>query len=134
MQKERNIIDGRIWRWLVNVWTFVLFFFILADFFNNGGLDNILGPVAAIYVASLAIYSAEKEFERWQLYSVGRHPGEVYVFIWTMLVIGMFVYTLVTKSSYKMSQEIFSTYIVVLGILAITRKSKNLFKERNRDK
>ena len=122
--------ETRLWRWVVNVWTFVIFFFIIADFVREGALDNILGPIAAIYIATLSIYSAEKEFGRWRFYSIGRHPGELYVFAWTALMIGMFGWIFLSRSEYRMSPEIFSTYIVVIGILAVTRKSKILFNER----
>ena|SRR3989344_6522653 len=127
-KKPKN--DSVLWRWVTNLWTLVLFLTIFLDFTNQGGLQNVLGPVSAIYVAVLAIYSAEKEFERWKFYSMGRHPGEIYVIIWTILMIGIFAYTYATGNEYKMPSEIFSTYIVVLGILAITRKSKKIFKEK----
>ena len=129
MQRESSS-ESRMWRWLVNLWTLLLFVVIILDITRGGALGNLLGPVSAIYVAALAIYSAEKEFERWRFYSIGRHPGEVYVIAWTILVVGIFIWTFVSESSYKMPPEIFSTYIVVLGILAITRKSKILFNER----
>jgi len=129
MEKEGSS-ESKMWRWLVNLWTLLLFALIITDIARGGTLGNLLGPVAAIYVAALAIYSAEKEFERWRFYSIGRHPGEVYVLAWTVLVIGILVWIFASGSTYKMPAEIFSTYIVVLGILAITRKSKILFNER----
>ncbi|MDB5194064.1 MAG: hypothetical protein JWN50_78 [Parcubacteria group bacterium] len=126
--------SGTYWRWLTNVWTALLFLVIMDDFFRGGGLENIIGPVAAVYVAALAIFSAEKEFERWQFYSVGRHPGEVYVFLWTVLVMGMLLTTYATGSSYRMPPEVISTYIAVLAVLAVTRKSKMVFSERSESK
>ncbi len=129
MKKEVSN-DSRMWRWLVNIWTLILFFFIIADFFRDENINQFLGPVAAIYVAALAIYSADKEFERWRLYSIGRHPGEMYVVAWTVIIIVLFLCAFVGQSGYTMPPEIFSTYIVVLGILAITRRSKTLFNER----
>ena len=127
---EVSTKESQMWRWLVNIWTLILFALMIADVTKGGTLQPLLGPVAAIYVATLAIYSAEKEFERWRLYSLRRHPGEMYVIAWTLLIIGEFVWIFATGSNYKMPPEIFSTYIVVLGILAITRKSKILFKEK----
>ena len=122
--------ENRVWRWLVNIWTLLLFYFIIADIMQGGAFKNLLGPVSAIYVATLAIYSAEKEFERWRLYSIGKHPGEIFVIAWTALIMGIFLWIFITGSDYKMPPEIFSTYVVVLGILAITRKSKVIFSER----
>ena len=117
------------WRWLTNFWTIVSFAIILENFRLSGELGHILGPVLAIYVAVLAIFSTEKEFERWHWYNKSRHLGEIYVVVWSLLVVGLIILTYATGSSYKIESEIFSTYIVVLGILAITRKSKQIFIE-----
>ncbi|MDB5253963.1 MAG: hypothetical protein JWL80_29 [Parcubacteria group bacterium] len=119
------------WRYTVNFWTVLLFIIIIRDFMLRGALENLLGPAAAIYVASLAVYSAEKEFERWQDYRIGRHPGEIYVVLWTLLLFGLFVADYLQGSDYKISSEVISTYIVVLGILALTKRSKNLFIEKH---
>lgn len=133
MPKNKETKTGTYWRWLTNVWTILIFLIIIDDFFSKGGHQNIIGPACAIYVAALAIFSAEKEFERWQFYSVGRHPGEVYVIAWTLLVAGIFLVTFLTHSTYIMSPEIVSTYVAVLAILAVTKKSKQAFKEKCRD-
>ena len=128
--KKSNKKSGKFWRYLTNFWTIVLFAVIIKDFITNGGYTEILGPVAALYTISLTIYSAEKEFERWHFYSKGKHPGEIYVIAWTTLVVGIFLAKLLTHSQYKMSPEIVATYIVVLGVLAITKKSKSDFIEK----
>jgi L-asparagine transporter-like permease len=93
-------------------------------------LSPIVGPIAAVYVVILTIYSAEKEFERWQDYHTRRHPGEVYVAIWTVLFFSILLATLFFDKSYRMPSEIISTYIAVLGILALTKKSKALYQEK----
>lgn len=122
----------RIWRSISDFWTILAFLVIIEDFRQGGGLEHIIGPVMAIYVVVLAIFSAEKEFERWYLYNIGRHRGEIYVFAWTALMGGMFGWIYFTHSHYEMPEEIFSTYIVVLGILAITHKSKEIFHQRKK--
>lgn len=122
--------DGTFWRYLLNLWTLVLFAIIIEDFSHSGAYAGILGPVAAIYAALLAIYSAEKEFERWHFYHLSRHPGEIYVIAWTLLIFGIILADLILKRGYALEPEVVSTYIVVLGILAITKKSKSVFKER----
>ena len=119
----------RIWRLVADFWTLAAFAVIIEDFRVGGGLENLIGPIMALYVVVLAIFSAEKEFERWHLFNSGRHRGEVYVFAWTVVIFGIFLTTYLTHSKYKMSPEIFSTYVVVLGILAITRRSKQIFLE-----
>lgn len=130
-KKEEH--SGKIWRWLVNFWTLVFFLLMIDDFIRKGAYEHLVGPIASLYVACLAIYSAEKEFERWRFYFVGRHPGELYVFAWTVLAFGMFLISYLTHGEYKVEPEIFSTYVVVLGILAITRKSKLIFTERRHE-
>ncbi len=134
MPKKKGTKVGTYWRWLTNVWTVLIFLLILDDYFTLGSHDNIIGPICAIYVAALAIFSAEKEFERWQFYAVGRHPGEVYVIAWTLLIVGIFIAAFLTGSSYIMSPEVISTYIAVLAILAVTKKSKMIFREKCGDK
>jgi hypothetical protein len=126
------IIKNRmfLWRVVSDFWTLFAFAVIIEDYRQNGALEYLVGPVMAIYVVVLAIFSAEKEFERWYMYNIGRHIGEIYVYAWTLLIAGLFVATYLTHSDYKMSPEIFSTYIVVLGVLAVTRKSKEIFKEK----
>jgi len=133
MTKNKESSAGTYWRWLTNVWTVLIFLTVIDDFLTGGVHANVIGPVCAIYVAALAIFSAEKEFERWQFYNVGRHPGEIYVIAWTVLIVGVLVMTVVTGSAYTLSPEIISTYIAVLAILAVTKKSKMAFREKCRD-
>jgi hypothetical protein len=127
---KKSKAQSAFWRYVVIFWTTVLFAVIIKDVMLQGELGNIVGPVAAIYTACLAIYSTEKEFERWEHYPTGRHPGEIYVFMWTLLIIGLFAGQYLGYIKYKIEPEIVSTYIVVLGILAITKKSKIWFTER----
>lgn len=122
--------SSRLWRWMTNFWTFVSFMLIFENFRLPGSLSHLLGPVLAIYVAILAIFSAEKEFERWHWYNKSRHLGEIYVVLWTITIFSLFALSYFYNSSYRIESEIFSTYIVVLGILAITRKSKQIFMEQ----
>lgn len=118
-----------MWRWMTNFWTVVAFGLIFENFRLSGALAHLLGPVLAIYVAILAIFSAEKEFERWHWYNKSRHLGEIYVVLWTTAIIALLFFSYLNGNVYRIETEIFSTYIVVLGILAITRKSKQIFLE-----
>jgi hypothetical protein len=121
-----------LWRAVTDFWTILAFAVIIEDFRRGGDLGHIIDPVMAIYIVVLAIFSAEKEFERWYTFNVGRHIGEIYVFVWTVIIAGIFCATYLTHSHYEMPEEVFSTYLVVLGILAITRKSKEFFKEKKK--
>ena len=117
---------------MVNFWTVVLYFFILIDFWYSNGFILFLGPVSAIYISILAIYTAEKEFKRWHDYHFGRHPGEMYVILWTMLMVVLLLCEVTHYKEYVLPSEVFSTYIVVLGILAITKKSKSQYVRKKK--
>lgn len=124
------------WRTLTNLWTFVFFAVIIYDFFTENSLteNHVILGIAAIYGASLAIYSAEKEFKRWHNIHEGRHPGEVYTILWTILIIGIIIANIYLHKHYHLPPEVSATYVVILGVLAITQESKNLYKNRKKRK
>ena len=82
-----------------------------------------------IYVALLAIYAGDKEFERWHRAHQSAHPGEIFVGAWTVLVFGILILDFILDKPYRISGEVVSAYIAVLSILAITRRSKMLYKK-----
>ncbi len=94
--------------------------------------NEILLAIAAIYTAFLAIYSAEKEFRRWHHMHSFLHPGEVYAILWTILIIALIVGTVFYATPYHMPAEVSASYIGVIGILALTRESKNFYKRNNK--
>ena len=123
------------WRHMVNFWTIIFFIAIIYDFLNANVLsDNeILLAIAAIYTALLAIYSAEKEFRRWHhMHNTSLHPGEVYAIVWTILVLALIVSEVLWNLPYHMPAEVSASYIGVIGILALTRESKNYYKKKNK--
>jgi hypothetical protein len=124
---EEKLINVSVWRNLVNVWTLVFYTFTILDFYFENHLKEFLIPISIIYVAILATYTTQKEFERWHDYNIGRHPGEFYVYIWTGLIVGLFTLDFIYKDHYEVPDEVFTTYLVVLGILAITKKSKSKY-------
>lgn len=133
MSKLQHLgLSARSWRYLLNAWTIFLFIAIVWDFINVNAVSELLGPIAAVYTAVLAIYTTEKEFERWGQYYTGRHPGEMYVILWTLLVVGIFGAQLLLQNGYTVPHEITATYVAVLGILAITRKSKSYYSRKKR--
>ena len=124
------------WRTLTNLWTLVFFAAIIYDFITENSLteNHVILGIAAIYGASLAIYSAEKEFKRWHHIYEGRHPGEVYTILWTILIIGIIIANTYMHKDYHLPPEVSASYVVILGILAITQESKNLYKKRKKRK
>lgn len=135
MSKKYNndsTLSPKIWRNLVTFWTIILYVVVVCDFFMRNTLKDLLTPLCTIYIALLAIYTAQKEFERWHDNNVGRHPGEIYIIVWTILVLIFFCLQFYYHGTYQLPSDVTTTYFVVLGILAITRKSKSnyLFKKK----
>lgn len=119
--------NGKFWRYLTNFWAVIIYIVVVFDFIKNNAFGEILGPLAAIYIAILAIYVGDKEFERWHHLHQNRHPGELFVIMWSILIFIIMITDFILSKSYKMPSEVISVYIAVLGILAITKKSKSLY-------
>lgn len=83
LRLSEQVGSFKFWSRIVNFWTFVFFTAIIYDFFTENFLNDsgIMITIAGIYCASLAIYSAEKEFRRWRHMHNSIHPGEVYAII-----------------------------------------------------
>ena len=127
--KSDEYIRPAFWRRLLAFWTLLSVTAVVADFLMDGGLAQSLVPILIVYVAVLSAYSSEKEFRRWHDYHSGRHPGELYVLLWTIVLVGIFVAEIVLDKPYRMPDAVISTYIVTIGILAITRTSRALRQE-----
>lgn len=124
------VLNDSWWRNLANFWTLVCYAGVIFDFLENGAFQYYIAPILIIYVSILAIYSGLKEFERWHDFHEGRHPGEFFVIGWTALIIGLVLAGYLMQRPYRVPGEIISTYIAVLGVLAITQKSKSLRQRR----
>jgi len=116
-----------IWRYLANFWTIAIYLFAIFDFATNNAYQELIGPLSAVYIASLAIYTGGKEFDRWSHEHQDKRPGEIFVWAWTILFIVILALDIIFARAYRMPGELVSTYIAVLSILAITQKSKNLY-------
>ena len=124
--------DFRFWRYLINVWTVLFFFLIIYDFFADNRLLELLNVLSAIYIGALAIYVSNKEFERWYDRHESRHPGEVFVIFWSVLVFSMICLDFIFNKAYQLPPAVISSYIAVLTILAVTKKSKELYLRHRR--
>lgn len=131
MTNENPVIKDVFWRYITNLWCIISYIAIILDFYYDHILAEILPSVLVIYVALLVIFAGVKEFERWYEFRRDRHPGEIFVIGWTVLVIGIMIATVVMHKEYKLPEEVISTYIAVLSIMAITQKSKKLKTESN---
>ncbi|HEY0907856.1 MAG TPA: hypothetical protein VGE35_00745 [Candidatus Paceibacterota bacterium] len=132
LNTSEKIGNFGFWRILTNFWTVVFYIAITYDFFSHNALDenHIILAVAGIYCASLAIYSAEKEFRRWHHMHQTMHPGEMYALLWTLFIIALITAQVTTGVEYHMPPEVSASYIAVISILALTRESKNMYKRK----
>ncbi len=125
--------DFNFWRKLINFWTFLFLFFIIYDFFIPFSGGNTLEILSTIYIGVLAIYVGDKEFERWYHRHQGRHPGEIFIIIWTALIFSLIFFGTIFKEAYKIPGAVVSSYIAVLTVLVITSKSKQLYRDRKKE-
>lgn len=133
---SEKIGNFRFWRIMTNFWTGIFFVAIGYDYFMENSLaeSNIILTLGVIYCASLAIYSAEKEFRRWHKMHNSLHPGEAYVIIWTILVVALITAQSFLHLQYHIPPEVSASYIAAITILAVTRESKNLYKKQKKSK
>lgn len=126
--------NPKFFRYLTNFWALTVYLAIIYDFITNNRLESIRDIFLVIYVAVLFIYASDKEFERWHETYNGRHPGEIFVIGWTILIFAIIVLDFIFAKSYKLPSEVISTYIAVLSILAITKKSKSFYEQHEKEK
>jgi len=127
---EALIRNPRFWWYLLNFWSLVVFAAIVFNFVRNGIYDRQMDTLLVIYIALLAIYAGDKEFERWHDKHQGRHPGEVFVLIWTALIAGLAVCQFIFDKPSGLTSDVVAAYIAVLSVLAVTRRSRALYARR----
>jgi len=118
--------DERIWRYLTNFWTVVLMAFLIVNFIKQGNYDYLTPSFSIIYTGVLSLYVGTKEFDRWYEVHDSRHPGEIFIAAWTLLIFFLFGAQLMFGGNYKVAPEVMADYIMVLSIFAVTQKSKKL--------
>lgn len=115
------------WKFLSNFWGCVTAVVFLLTFFGIYNLSHILADITIIYLSILSIFTGIKEFNRWKNNKfLSNYHGEVFVIIWTLIIFIFLLFSAYDQSNYKMATEFTATYLSVLGIFAISRKSKNL--------
>jgi hypothetical protein len=119
-----------IWRWLVNFWTVALLVFLVVNFLSGDAYGYLTPLLSIVYTAVLTLYVGTKEFERWYDLHESRHPGEIFIIIWTVVVCFMLAIQFLRGAPYKIDPEMTADYIMVLSIFAVTQKSKRLHAKR----
>ncbi|MCF7820210.1 MAG: hypothetical protein K9M44_01930 [Candidatus Pacebacteria bacterium] len=119
----------KFWYQIVNFWTLFFMAIIVVDLFSSNKQSSLVSALAIIYIGVLAIYVGNKEFERWYHLHQGRHPGEMYVILWTVLIASLLACDLIMQTNYSLPGAVISAYLTVLTLLVITNKSKNLYRK-----
>ena len=122
--------DEKIWRILTNFWTVIFILFLVANFFLMDKYEYLIAPFSVIYVGALGLYAGTKEFDRWHELHEGRHPGELFVAAWTVVIFALIILSFVLGKDYRVSSEAIADYIMVLSVFALTQKSKSLHQRR----
>jgi len=126
--EEKVFKNEKIWRVLTNFWTIIFIIFIILDFSHKNAYDFLVAPLSIIYIGVLGLYVGTKEFDRWYEIHNGRHPGELFIMAWTVLIVSLIGTSFIVGTEYKIPPEIIAVYIAVLSIFALTQKSKGLYE------
>ena len=126
--------NEKIWRVLTNIWTVVFIAFLIFDFFQLNRFEYLLAPFSFIYIGVLGLYVGTKEFDRWYQIHEGRHPGEIFIIAWTVVIFGLLGFSFFWDGGYKVSSEAIADYIMVLSVFALTQKSKRLYEKKRKAK
>jgi len=122
--------DERVWRYITNLWTVVLIGFLVIDFLSRDAYAYLTPSFSVIYTGVLGLYAGTKEFDRWYEVHDSRHPGEIFIAVWTLVIFILFGLSFLLQGGYKVGPEAISDYIMVLSVFAITQKSKKLHHKR----
>ena len=83
-----------------------------------------------VYVGILGLYVGTKEFDRWYEMHSSRHPGELFVIFWTIIIFALMGVAFLSDGKYHLSFEAVAVYIMVLSVFALTQKSKSLHERK----
>jgi len=122
--------NEKIWRILTNFWTVIFIIFLIFDFFQLNRFEYLTVPFSVVYIGILGLYASTKEFDRWYEMHEGRHPGELFVILWTVVIFGFLGISFFSSGGYKVSSEVLADYIMVLSVFALTQKSKRLHERK----
>ncbi len=123
----------QIWSTLCTLWTIVFMIFVVTNFFLFNRYEPLVLPLSAVYAGILTLYAGTKEFDRWYDIHDSRHPGELFVIVWTVLIFVLAAISFFSGAKgYQLDSEIVADYIMVLSIFAITQKSKQLHRTRRK--
>ena len=122
-----NKKELKFWRYLTHFWGILTAIFFMLTFLNIMDLSNVLKTLTIVYISILSIFSSVKEFNRWKNKEfLSIHKGEIFIIIYTILMVGFVMLSALYPYKYNIPNEFTVTYLSILGIFAITNKSKKL--------
>ncbi|MEK9173416.1 MAG: hypothetical protein AAB594_02505 [Patescibacteria group bacterium] len=127
-----NFKNNKIWRLLTNLWTVLFIAFVILNFAHANRYEYMVSPMSALYIGMLTLFVGTKEFDRWHEAQTGRHSGEIFVILWSILITVLFVFSIFLGKEHRVPSEIVAIYIAVLSIFAITQKSKRIHETRTK--
>lgn len=130
---KKKLEDSRISiKIILDIWTILTIFLFIFDFLSGNKFDSSVSAIGVIYLAILGIYTGEKEYDRWKTRFISRFSGELYVVIWTIIMVIFAILAPFSNGYYKIPAEFALVYTSVVGVFAITRHSRDLHEKKHR--
>jgi hypothetical protein len=123
-----------ILRFLSGLWGWITIFLFGLDFFAGHTYKVSVTSASVIYGTMLALYVGSKEYERWQQKNQkypSKYFGEVYVVIWTLVMIIFVLLAPFSDGLFKIPAEFPAVYLTVVSVFIISRQSKLLKNTRS---
>ena len=134
----KEYLSGAIWRFFSTFWGILYLIVVGINFFSGSQYTYVLGSLGTVYIATLGVFVGGKEFDRWHERHPGKRRGEIFVVLFTVLIAGMFVFSLIYGEPYSVPSDVSAAYIAVVSVFVISHKSKELYSEKkineNKDK
>jgi hypothetical protein len=91
--------------------------------------DTVANLASIVYITILGIFAGNKEFYRWrQQHYLSMHWGEAFVVYWTILIFITLAYSVIAHT--QMPEGLMATYVAVISIFVLTKKSKSLYHKK----
>ena len=115
-------------RFLAGLWGWLTIIFFTIDFFSGHKYDVSISGISVIYGAILAFYVGSKEYLRWSKKKLlkSKYFGEIYVIIWTLLMVIFVVLAPFSGGYLKVPGEFTAVYLMVLSVYILSQQSKSL--------
>lgn len=126
------VLSIKFWKIIANIWTLVAVIIFLLEFFSRGAFNASVTSIGIIYITILGIFATVKEYERWKKEWHSKYLGEVFIILWTVIFVIFVIVSSLSGGKYKVSSEMAAIYLSVLGIFAITNRSKALHKIKHK--